>query len=94
MARIAKCLKARAASRTTTSPLRGKSLTPPSPSNERNPSHQGLLTTTQKSVTCVSERTTFARSNNAVTNCNQFLVLCLTKGVQSTLFRRVKFPVI
>jgi len=47
-ARIAKCLNARPASRTTSSPLCGKSLTPTSRSNQGHPSDQGLLTVNQK----------------------------------------------
>jgi hypothetical protein len=53
---IARIAKARSASRTTTSPLRGKSLTPTSPSNEGHPSDQGLLTISQKCVTHVPEQ--------------------------------------
>jgi hypothetical protein len=74
IARIAKCLNARSASRTTASPRRGKSLTPTSRSSQGHPTDQGLLTISQKCVTHVFERAKYVRSNSAVANCNLFLV--------------------
>jgi hypothetical protein len=82
IARIAKCLNARLASRTTASPRGGKSLTPTSRLNQGHPSDQGLLTISQKCVTHVSERAQYARSNNAVANCNLFLVFVFTRRVR------------
>jgi len=74
IARIANCLNARSASRTTASPRRGKSLTPTSRSNQGHPSDQGQLTISQKCVTHVFERAKYVRSNSAVANCNLFVV--------------------